>query len=264
MCVSGKTLLHVVVLSAVCLLFIPAPALTQGVSARQAELRTESEAVRIALEESGYFQASPHTTSDLRHYIQGVEVAFDQDILARSVRVHFNSDLPDTLQSEPLVFVLVAVPEQALYRVFEIESLDGIDEDIARIGGFLESVGNRQPTESDVDIRALLLDLYGDRLSMQSRIMALSLPNAKSLQNQLACSVTVEYELGTRDPLNIWVAETGSDTQAVEYSDGTHVNMSRGTYTVVPEYSEWGAPTAALLSTWRIWAAVWSSGSCGW
>lgn len=216
--------------------------------------------------------------------------------------------------------------------MFEIRSLDRLQEDVARIEQSLESVDpqrRRWPARSEIEIRAALLDLHGDRLSMESRIMSL-VPDARAAQpRQLACSVTVEYALGTRDRARIWLAETESNTRVLGYSDETHVrhsggcwanphtdlgttwhedfclhtktfsgnvagtyatglyyntdflpslgarvnvqhdiftsvNMSTGRYTVVPEWAEWGAWTASLLSTWRIWAAVWSSGACGW
>lgn len=296
-----------------------------------AELQVEGQTVRIALEESGFFPATPHPDSEGQQYISAVEVAFDRDIPAQSVRLRFDGNLKLPL-SRPLTFALAAAPEQGLYRLFEIRSLDMLDQDVARIEQFLELVAperRRRRSESETEVRVALLDLHGDRLSMESSILS-SLDAIRAAQpRQLACSVTVEYALGTRDPARIWLAETDSNTRVVEYSDGTSVrhsggcwanprtalgttwhrdvcrhtktfsgniagtyatglyhntdfppslgarvnvqhdiftsvNMSTGRYTVVPEWSEWGASTAALLSTWRIWAAVWSSGACGW
>ena len=296
-----------------------------------AELQVEGEAVKTALDESGYFPAIPDPASEGHQYVSAVEVAFDGDIPAQSVRLRFNGNLDSPL-SRPLTFVLAAVPNQGLYRLFEIRSLDRLDEDVARIGRFLESVAperRRRRAESETEIRVALLNLHGDRLSMESRIMSSFSDTRAAQPRRLECSVTVEYALGTRDPARIWLAETDSNTRVVEYSDRTNVrhsggcranprtalgttwqkdlcrhtktfsgnvagtyttglyhntdfppsfgarvnvqhdiftsvNMSTGRYTVIPEWAEWGAWTASLLSTWRIWAAVWSSGSCGW
>ena len=133
---------------------IPTEASAQG-RPSTAELQVEGEAVKTALDESGYFPAIPDPASEGHQYVSAVEVAFDGDIPAQSVRLRLNGNLDSPL-SRPLTFVLAAVPNQGLYRLFEIRSLDRLDEDVARIGRFLESVAperRRRRAESETEIR---------------------------------------------------------------------------------------------------------------